>query len=108
MRFFGPVGYGESSETLPGSGVWEDVITERNYTGDILRNNKRYDQSNDVIDDFAINNSISIVTDAYALNHFFNIKYVKWQDVYWKVTSVEVKPPRLLLTIGSVYNGPKA
>ena len=107
MRFFGPVGYGESS-TLPGSGVWEDVITEVDYRGDVFRDSRRLESGDKVNSDLSVNNSISIVADEKANKHFHLIKYVVWQGEYWKVTNVELKPPRLLLTLGGVYNGPKA
>lgn len=108
MRFFGPVGYGESSETLPGSGVWEKVITEVPYRGDVLRESRELKPGDKVNSDLSVNNSISIVADEKANKHFHHILYVVWQGVYWSVTTVEVKPPRLLLTLGGVYNGPKA
>ena len=59
-----------------------------------------------VIDDVSVNNSISVVADSYANQHFMNIRYVLWQGVRWTVQSVEVKHPRLILYIGTVYNGP--
>jgi hypothetical protein len=106
MRFFGVVGYGESQETLPDSGIWEDVITEVNFTGDVPRDMGNPVPGDNVNNDLRVNNSISIVADARAVQHFHNIKYVMWQGVRWTVETVEVKPPRLLLTIGGVYNGP--
>lgn len=106
MRFFGEVGYGESAETLPGSGVWADVITEYSYRGDVVRNIRRLEPGEHLNDDLRVQNSISILADEYANKHFFQIKYVRWQDVLWTVSSVEVKPPRLILSLGGVYNGP--
>lgn len=106
MRFFGEVGYGESTETSPGSGVWEDVITEQAYRGDVVRDIRRLDSGQQLNDDLTVNNSISIVADEFANEHFFNIRYVVWQDEKWKVSSVEVRPPRLILSLGGVYNGP--
>ena len=108
MRFFGPVGYADPTETPPGSGVWKDIITEVSYYGDIIRNVKQSDQGDKINDDIRVSNSISIVADDYAIKHFFKIRYVQWEGGYWTVTDVEVKPPRLVLTLGSVYNGPKA
>lgn len=108
MRFFGEVGYGESAETPPDSGVWTDQIVTRSYRGDVIRNTRQLDNGQKVNDDLTVNNSISIVADDHAYQHFFQIKYVIWQGVYWAVSSVEVKPPRLILTLGEVYNGPKA
>ena len=106
MRFFGAVGYGESSETLPGDGVWKNVITEVEYYGDVIRAIRRLEADNKVNSDLSVNNSISIVADEYAFNNFMNIKYVVWGDVRWVVSAVEVKHPRLILSLGEVYNGP--
>ena len=109
MRFFGEVGYGESAETPPGSGIWTDQIVEqRSYRGDVVRNTRQLVNGQKVNDDLTVNNSLSIVADDHAFTHFFQIKYVIWEGVYWTVSSVEVKTPRLILNLGEVYNGPKA
>lgn len=105
-RFFGEVGYGEAVETPDDSGVHVDVITERLYFGDVIRNTRKLEQGDQLNPDISVGNSISIVADQYATEHFFNIKYVKWEGVLWTVTSVEVRRPRLILDIGEVYNGP--
>ncbi len=105
-RFFGEVGYGESVETPPKAGVWVDEITEYPYYGDVIRNTRKLDDSERVNADISVSNSISVVADQYAFEHFFNIKYVRWAGVLWTVTSVEVRSPRLILNLGSVYNGP--
>lgn len=107
-RFHGEVGYGESVETPPNSGVWVDQITEYTYQGDVIRNSQRLGTTNDVNEDIVIGNTISIMADQYAVEHFYDIKYVKWVGVLWTVTSVVVQRPRLILYLGSVYNGPKA
>lgn len=104
MRFFGVVGYGESTETS--EGVWKDVITEVTYRGDVIRDNRRLQEGQGLNDDLLVNNSISIVADEYAIVHKFKIKYVEWEGERWVVSSVESKPPRLILTLGRVYNGP--
>lgn len=103
-RFHGKVGYGDSVEKSPG--VWEDGIVERSYFGDVVRNMRRSQETDKVNNDLSVNNSISIVADAYANEHFFAIRYVEWAGTNWTVTNVEVRSPRLLLELGSVYNGP--
>lgn len=111
MKFYGVVGYSETvEETGDREGNWiPDQITERKYYGDVIKNSRRYDVNNDSTNDnLNINNSISILADAYAYNHFFAMKYVRWMGTYWKITNVEVQRPRLILTIGGVYNGPTA
>jgi hypothetical protein len=107
-RFYGEVGYGESEETPPGSGVWVDNITEQTYIGDVIRNIKREDSGENLNPDLKVNNSISIMADDYAIKHFFKIKYVRWEGVPWTISAIEVKAPRLVLSLGSVYNGPTA
>ena len=104
-RFHGEVGYGVSAEDPPSSGVWKDSITEIAYFGDVVRNTRNRNDGEKVNTDITVSNSISIVADEYALNHFFNIKYVRWAGVLWTVTSVEVQSPRLILSLGEVYNG---
>lgn len=105
-KFRGKVGYGASVEGA--NGVFEDVITEFVYSGDVLRNTRRLREGEKVNDDLSVGNSISIVADAYANEHFFAIRYVEWAGSLWKVTEVEVQRPRLLLRLGGVYNGPVA
>ena len=105
-KFYGEIGYGETVETVPG--VWEDVITERKYFGDVLRNTRGAQEGDKVNNDITVGNSISIVADAYAHEHFFAMKYIKWAGAYWTVSDVEVQRPRLLLRLGGVYNGTKA
>jgi hypothetical protein len=103
-KYYGEIGYGESTEVAPG--VWEDVITEKHYYGDILRNTRKLQEGEFLNNDLTVSNSISIVADAYANEHFFAIRYIKWAGTLWTVRDVEVQSPRLLLRLGGVYNGP--
>lgn len=103
-RFFGAVGYGEQVEKSPG--IYEDIIVERNYYGDITRNTRILKEGQSVNDDLSVNNSISIVADAYAYEHFYDIRYVQWTGVLWKVSEVDVQNPRLIFRLGGKYNGP--
>jgi len=105
-RYFGRVGYGEALEEQPG--VWVDQIVERSYFGDVVRNMRRLNEGEYLNNDLSVSNSISIVADAYANDHFFAIKYVEWAGTLWTVSNVEVQTPRLLLRLGEVYNGPQA
>ena len=102
-RFYGTVGYVETREIAPD--VWKPEITEYSYYGDILQNSRRLDETNGVNDDFKLNNRFSVVADPYAYEHYSAIRYVCWMGSKWKVTSVEVQRPRLILSIGGLYNG---
>lgn len=108
-KYYGAVGYAESVEgTEENEGIMEDVIVERKYYGDVLRNTRRWESGSDILDNLRINNQFSIVADAYAYDHFFAMKYIRWMGTCWVITNVEVQRPRLLITIGGVYNGPTA
>lgn len=110
MKFYGIVGYCETvEETGDREGNWVDNCTEKKYYGDVIRNTRKWETNSESInDDLNINNSFSIVADAYAYDHFYAMKYVIWMGQRWKITNVEVQRPRLILTIGGVYNGPTA
>src|SRR5690349_14712427 len=103
-RFYGQIGYGTTAEVAPGA--WEDVVVEHNYYGDIIRNIGRQVDGEHLNNDIAINNSISIVADAYAYQKYLAIKYIRWGGVLWTVNSVEIRRPRLILELGEVYDGP--
>lgn len=105
-KFFGAIGYGESVEKAPG--VFEDTIVEKQYYGDIVRNSRMLRAGEKVNDDISVNNSISVVADAYAGEHFHAIRYVSWSGARWTVSEVTVQSPRLILQLGEVYNGPTA
>ena len=105
-RFYGEVGYGNAVETPPGSGVWVDQIVEFSYRGDVVRKSRTLISGENLNSDITIGNSISVLADQYAYEHFAMIKYVRWSGVLWTVTTVEVQSPRLLLSLGGVYNGP--
>lgn len=102
-KFYGAIGYGISEETKPG--VWEDRITERFYYGDLIRNTRRLQGSEHLNDNINISNEISIIADPYANENFHLMRYVIFMGTKWKISSVDVQYPRLILSIGDVYNG---
>ena len=104
-RFFGVVGFSEGPiEIRPG--VWDDVIVEHNYRGDVVRNTAEFTQGQGVLDDITLGESIRIVADEFARGHIAAMRYVRWRGALWKITQIEVVRPRLLLRLGGVYNGP--
>lgn len=107
-RFYGAIGYAESIESPASSGIWVDQITEYSYYGDVIRNLRRLEDGESLNNDISVGNSISVIADQQAVEHFHSIRYIRWAGTLWTVTSVEVKSPRLILSLGSVYNGPTA
>ena len=102
-KFYGNIGFAETVETEPG--VWVEEMTVRPYYGDLVRNTRRLENSGGVNDNVNISNDISIIADPYANHNFHSIRYIEFMGANWKVSNIEVQYPRLILTIGGVYNG---
>ena len=105
-KFHGKIGYIGTVETKPG--VWSPKEIVHPYDGDMTRNSSKFQVSDSVNDNVDISNEISIVADPYAFENFYSMKYVEFDDikgVKWKINSVDVKYPRLILSIGGVWNG---
>ena len=102
-KWCGIIGYAEQVETTPG--VWSEQITERKYYGDVIRNNRRLQSAGKLNDDINVGNEISIIADPFANNNFHSMRYVDFMGTKWKVTTVDVQYPRLILSLGGVYNG---
>lgn len=104
MRWYGKVGYSETVETKPG--VYDDRDTICEYYGDVKRNSTRWGTSSDSTnDDLTVSTQISIVADSFALEKFYSIKWIEYLGVKWKVTNADPQPPRIILTLGGVWNG---
>jgi len=103
MKYYGKIGFVDQIETKPG--VWEEQVTERDYYGNILSVSKRWENTDHLNDNLNISNRISIVADQYAYSHFHTMRYISIYGSKWLVNTVEVKPPRLILSVGGVYNG---
>ena len=101
-KWHGKIGYAEMVEKEPGR--WKEQITERPYFGDAIRNTRLLQNSGGVNDNINIGNQISIVADPYANQNFHSMRYVEFMGNKWKITKVDVQYPRLILTIGGLYN----
>lgn len=102
MRFHGIIGFSSSEETS--LGVWEEVITEKPYSCEVVRNGRRNQNGESINDDVTSVMEVSITMDPYANGYFHNMKYIKNGNVKWKITNIECRYPRLILTTGGVYN----
>lgn len=101
-KFYGAIGFAEQVETRPG--IWEEQIIERKYYGDVNRITRSLQSADQLNDNINIANEISIVADPYANSHFHMMRYVELNGARWKVSNVEVKFPRLILTVGGLSN----
>lgn len=105
-KYHGKIGYGREAETAPG--VYEMQFVERSYFGDVIRNARRIEDGEGLNENINVDNSFSIMGDAYAYEHFFDMKYIHWMGALWTINSVEVKRPRLVIRVRGLYNGPTA
>ena len=91
-RYHGYVGYAIDVEAYPG--VWEEQISEHEYFGDVLKNRIN----------IPISNSISIIADPFAFEHVYAMRYVTYLGKKWSILNVSIERPRLILTLGGLYN----
>lgn len=104
MKFYGKVGFWIGSQEVKPD-VFKSKIVERLYSGNVNWNNRHFQPSDTQNGDIRLNNQISILSDLYSQENFSSIRYIIWNGIKWSVTNVEVNYPRIILTIGGVYNG---
>lgn len=102
-KWFGKIGYAVTEETEPG--IWEEQIIERDYYGDMTSDRRKRQNSQGVNDDLSLSNVISIIADPFAYENCSHMAYAEIMGAKWKISDIEVQYPRLILTIGGVYNG---
>lgn len=100
-KFYGNIGFLDTVQTEPG--IWEETYNVVPYYGDLVRNTSRWQNSGGVNDNITINNSISIIADPYASENFQKMRYVEFMGAKWKIESVEVQYPRLILSVGGEW-----
>lgn len=105
----GVIGYALVGETQPG--VWTECITDKKYYGDIVRDNRKFDSgnatyssNNKVNEDISIINKISVVSNSFMLENLSFMKYITFMKSKWKISSVDINPPRIIITIGGMYH----
>lgn len=101
-KWFGKIGFAETCETA--TDVWGSNITEKEYSGDVVKSRYRIQSTGNLNDDVIVVNEISIVADSFANKNFRYMKWIEFMGVNWKITNVDVQYPRLILTIGDIYN----
>lgn len=102
MKWYGNIGFGIPVNE---NDIHTEVITDKPYKGDILENNLRWQQSDKIDDDLNITNKISVIANDFAYDNIGYMKYVELRGNKWKIVSATLQYPRILLTIGGVWNG---
>ncbi len=107
-KWSGVIGYALVGETQPG--VWTEGITDKKYYGDIVNDNRKFDSGNAVYssnnqmnEDLSISNKISVVSNSFMLENLSFMKYITFMKSKWRISSVDIQPPRIIITIGGMY-----
>lgn len=103
-KFFGKIGFSKCEDK--GDGIWKETYTEKSYYGDFIENNRKWEQNNTmtVNENISINDQISIVADSFAYNNVKFMKYVLYLGTKWKINSVRIRRPRIILYVSEIYN----
>ena len=102
-KLYGEIGYMKTEETKPG--VWKKVITEKKYSGDLNRYTRKWTNGQKVNGDITITSEVSIIADPFLIDNLHTIRYVKVYGQPWEIDTIDIQHPRLVLTLGGVYNG---
>lgn len=106
MKYYGNIGFAVSEEKMVDgqhTGVWEQRITVKKYYGELSKPVNKWQNGSGENQDASFSSQLSIVSDPFAIENFHSIKFAEYLGVKWKVTSVEIIRPRLLLTLGGEY-----
>lgn len=101
-KFAGLVGYVTQVETVPG--VHTIVENPRPMKGDIIRQSSNIQNDDKVNSDIALNHRVSLIGDAYAFGNYFSIRWIQVDGHKWEVSSVEIQRPRIIVSLGGLWN----
>lgn len=103
-KYSGTIGFFVTSETVPG--VWKQTIVDRQYRGDELNCTYRWDSEQSTPNDsMRISNRISVISDSFLINNIPAMKYITYKGFQYKIASVETVGPRLIITLGGIFDG---
>ena len=102
-KFYGEVGYIAITETSPG--IFSEDLVKKYYYGDEIKHTVRVQSSDKINDDLIPSSQVSIIADPYANDNYLKIRYVTLHGVRWKISNIDIQRPRIILTLGGVYNG---
>lgn len=105
-KWYGNVGYVISEEDPERPGIFREMLYPHVYClEDVNRGVRVSDAQGSINKNISLSNRISFIADPYAFEHFSSIKYVEKLNVKWEVSSITVEYPRIIMSLGEVYNG---
>lgn len=109
MKYKGLVGFVSQGETVPG--VWSPIENPKMMKGDVISlsssngNGSRIADTGKVNDDVSLNHRVSLMGDTYAFDNYLKMKWIQIGNTKFEINSVEIRRPRLIVSIGGVWNG---
>lgn len=107
-RWHGRIGFVITVQDEIKPSKWVGKAIEKQYYGEILKNNFRWESGSSVNDDINISNRISVIADNYITSNLQCMKYIEISGAFWKINSIDIQAPRLILEIGGIWNGKRA
>lgn len=105
MKYHGKIGFWRGNEKIK-PGVFIPSIVEKDYYGDVLEQRRKFQSASDKQnDDLTLSSQISVISDLYMQQYWPSIRYLIWNGVKWKVVDADLRHPRIILTLGGVYDG---
>ena len=103
-RYHGKVGFLYTDDNQI-TGIATEKVVEKSFYGTVHEHVRRWEDSGSLNDDLSLGNQIGIVATDYAFKHASAIAYAEFMGQKWKVTSVRLKPPQIIMTLGGIWNG---
>lgn len=95
-------------ENDPITGLSKQTVVEKPYYGKFQEHGRKWNPTDHRNDDLQLNNVIKITANDYARKHHSSIAYARYMGCYWKVDSIKIQAPEIILYLGGVWNGPTA
>lgn len=104
-KYSGMLGYVMPAKEDP-PGIWKpSAVVEKLGRGDLIRQTVNNEDVGGLSDGININNQISIIMDPFVNKNLESLKYAILYGTRWEIKSLSINRPRVILTLGGVYNG---
>ena len=104
MRYSGKLGMSQQTEVRPG--IYEDVITEVPVLGTVNQVTSVLDGGDRVLPDYSTTTNIEVPARSVGERDNSDIRYITYKGKRWQIASIVEQPPKIVIYIGEVYNGP--
>lgn len=102
-KFCGNIGFVKYVEKE--KGIYSPQSIEKRYFGDKIKMNQKYESTSQLNDNIRLNTSISVIADKYLRDNIGVMKYVCLDGQRWTINTIDdTTYPRILLTLGGLYN----